>query len=311
MKRSRKYLSLREMLHQPMLGATICLFCVCMFCQIGSAGEDFVVSQDSVSIVHPGAVIKDAPPDDWTHLVLKSCPIASAGDTDGLSNLDRSLSSSFRTVTLAKVDQRVVDGKREFQLNRVGVGICMPIEGMGDTVISPDTQKELGAGLGFLARTVLSKIYTELAKVHYVCRSDTSAVYDSPVIIRYEGKNREMVIRYALIVNQENGKLITMAWLIEVDSRGKYTDVAGDVQWLPENQILRCDLYVDGNEYTLGIPSKRAFACVGIPPGKVKFGLPKNLTAIACSPKLSEADAETLVSSLRRVIAFHEKKQAN
>ena len=295
-----------------MLGVSICLFCVFLFCQIGVTAEDFVVSHDAVSIVYPGTVVKDGPPGDWSHLVLKSCPIASAGDTDGLSKLDRSLSSNFRTVTLAKVDERVVDGKRQFQLNRVGVGICVPIEGKGDTVISPDTQKQLGAGLGFLARTVLSKIYSELGKVHYVCRSDTSVVYDSPVIIRHKGKNREMVIRYALIVNQDSGKLVTMAWLIEVDERGRYTDVVGDVQWLPENQILRCDLYVDGNEYTLGIPSKRAFGCVGIPPGKVKFGLPKNLTAIACSPALNEADAETLVSSLRRVIAFYQKKnQAN
>ena len=300
------------MLHQCLLALSIGLFCAFLFSRFGFGSEEFVVSHDSVAIIHPGAVVEDAPPDDWTDLVIKSVPVVTAGDTDGLSNLYRSLSSMFRTVTLVKIDERVVDGKREYQLNRLAVGICVPVEGKGDTVISPDTQKELGADLGFLERTVLSKIYAELSKVHYVCRSDTAVVYDSPVIIRYKGKNREMVIRYALIVNQQTGRLVTMGWLIEVDDRGKYRDVVSDVQWLPENQILRCDLYVDGNEYTLGIPSKRAFACVNIPPGKVKFGLPENLKTLACAPALNEADAEMLVSSLRRVIAFHaQKNQAN
>jgi hypothetical protein len=272
--------------------------------------EEYVLTHDLVAKAEPGVVIDDKAPGDWTDLVIKSCPRATKGDLSSMSRTDKSLSSAFRTVTLAKVEERVIDGQRAFQLSRVGLGLCVPVENKGDVLVTPDTCNELGADLGFLGRTVLGKIYSEFEKVHYVCRSDTAAIYDSPVVMRYKEKNREMVIRYAMVVNQENGRLDTMAWLIETDGNNKYKQLVGSVQWLPNNLVTHCDLYVDANEYTFGIPSSRAFAVVATPQGRVRFRTPEHLKEVCLKAEYNQEDAELMVSSLRKIVNYYDKKSA-
>lgn len=264
--------------------------------------EHFNVSHDTVTLVRPGTRVGDTVPRGWSHLVLKSNPNVTKGDVKDVSNSDKKMSSMVRTVSLANVFKRRIGSKDVFQLREVALGLCLNIKGV-DTVASPDTQSKLGGGLGFIQRTVFSTIYKEQKRVHYVARSDYSVIYDAPMIIRVAGKNSEHVCRYAIMVDPASGKLTSTVWLIETDSRKNYKRVLGKVNVMPQSNNYKCDLYVDSNQYTFGIPSKLAYACVSIAPGEKSIDIPDSVSTIAAKANISSNEAAKLVAALRKEVA--------
>jgi hypothetical protein len=262
--------------------------------------EEFDVERTVVPLLNPGTIVNDKAPDEWTHLILKSNPAVTQGDISDVSQNDKNLSSLVRTASVANVVKRQLGEQTVFQLSHVAIGLCVNIDG-NDTVVSPDTQKKLGAGLGFIARTVLGKIYEEQSRVELVARSDYAAIYDAPIILRWEGKNREEVLRYAILVDPKTGDLKTFVWMIEYND-GKYMGFKGKVQLLSENCVMKCDLHVDSSEYTFGIPSKVAYACASIPVGKVEFPMPASLEEPAGLQELTSDAAASLVKGLRKML---------
>lgn len=273
-----------------------------------SGQEQFDSTPLSISRIPPGTVVNKESPESWSHLIIKSFPCADRGDHKSISNTDRKLSTLFKTVTLANVEKRNVFGKEVFHLTNIAVGVAVPIGSKGDTIVSPKTQKKEGAKLGWLAGIVLSRVYTELEKIKYVGRSDTAAIYDTPLILHFQSKNQEMKVRYAVIVNETTGSLSTLLWLLERDSKGEFCKVAGKVQYLPENFLTNCHLYVDASKYTLGIPSNTAFACESIPKGKAEFEFPNDLKEICGKPTLTNDESEKIVSSLRMIATHFDRK---
>ena len=290
-------------------GFSIALLCV-SGPRCAAQSEIFDVSHDQVSLIRPGTKVSDGVPKGWTHLVLKSKPDVTRGDVSRISKTDKKMSSMVRTATLANVVKRRVGDRDVYQLSQVSLGLCLKIRGV-DTVASPDTQSKLGGGLGFIARTVFSTIYSEQKKVHYVCRSDYSVIYDAPMIIRHNGKNDEHVCRYAILVNPDTGHLNSLVWLIQTNRSGRYETVSGKAQSLAKSHIYKCDLHVDANEYTFGLPSKRAFACVAIPEGDKSFKIPREIRSLASKQKLTSADSRELVSGLRKELAALERSADN
>jgi hypothetical protein len=256
-----------------------------------------------VEMIPPGTVIGESPPPGWTHLILKTHPHPGAGDLGRLNETTTELASFLFTAFLAEVKPQVVDGVRHYRLGRVAVGVGTRINGR-ETIISPDTQNELGADLGILARTVLSKWYEGALKDHLVARSATMGLVDTPVTMLREGKHRPVVLRYALLVDEHTGRLDTLLWLIDCDDQGGYHGPSSPIEWLPPNKVEDCILHVDGNEFNLlGVPSDIAFAMYRLPRGRKEIDFPSPLSAVAGRVHLSPDQARMLEAGLRALLA--------
>jgi hypothetical protein len=134
-------------------------------------------------------------------------------------------------------------------------------------------------------------------------RSDACAIYDTPIVIRIGETNRSLVLRYALLVDPQSGELETLDWLIDVDDRGRYLALLGNMQWLAPSKVMVCDLYVDKSEYTLGIPSDNAFACLKIPQGRLQFAITdKPRAALLIKPTWARSEGPPVEASLRDIL---------
>ena len=185
---------------------------------------------------------------------------------------------------LADVQGERVGTQVQYRLARLAVGVGTTIGG-NDTICSPETRKRLGANLGLMERVVLDKAQEKLPDTQLVAYSKTMAVVDSPALMLRGGRHRQVVLRYALLVDPATGRLETFLWLIDQDESGNYAAApAGEIEWLPPSKLEDCILNVDAREFNaLGMPTETAFAITNIPQGKKKLAFPETLKATAAS----------------------------
>jgi hypothetical protein len=169
-------------------------------------------------------------------------------------------------------------------------------------ILSPERQRALGADLGFLERAVLSRAHEKLRDVQVVARSDTLTLIDAPNWLQRDGKHVSVILRYAVLVDPDTGKLDTLLWVIDRDEQGGYRGAAGPMEWLPPNKQEDCVLHVDAKEFSLGVPSERAFALNRIPQGRKQVALPDSLKVLAGRMRLSQDMAAQLEQGLREVL---------
>ena len=84
----------------------------------------------------------------------------------------------------------------------------------------------------------------------------------------HKGKHREMIIRYLVWASEKTGRVSTFIWLLDRGSRRReLVVVRNTLQLLRPN--LREDrvMNVKKEHFTLGIPSKEAFALIQVPQG--------------------------------------------
>ena len=107
-----------------------------------------------VPFIPAGTVIADRAPAGWTHLIDKSRPKMHYGDVDRVPKPVQALSGMFFTSLLARVSPP--DGREHagYWLDQVAIGMGTKI-GNNDTIITPETQSQLGARLGLLPRIAL------------------------------------------------------------------------------------------------------------------------------------------------------------
>ena len=263
-----------------------------------------------IGLIAPGTVIGNKPPRGWTNIVIKSFPKVGAGDIKKVAANDVKMAGILSTAFLANIKgDRGADGQVRYRLSQAAVGLGATIGGR-DVIVSPETQSKLGADFGFLARLVLSGMYKAQKTGVIVARSNTMGLVDTPCLLRYQGVNRNMTLRYALLVSPKSGRLDTLMWLIDLDNQGAYRGVASSVQWLAANKVAKVPLYVDAEEYTLGIPSDRAFAAVRIPQGQKQITIGRDVAAVLGKQKLTLADAKNAETWLWGMLrkAAEEKK---
>ena len=112
----------------------------------------------------PGTVIDAAPPEGWSHLVLKGCSRAAAGDLKDVPQKHLAISSRFGTAFLADV-QQAPDGR--YHLAKVGFGVTTAIDDR-DVVITPKTHRKLGAGLTMMERFTLDGFYERQMRIRVI-----------------------------------------------------------------------------------------------------------------------------------------------
>jgi hypothetical protein len=272
-------------------------------CSDGKFDPIYDVTLRRLAQIPPGTVIDKEAPKGWSDLIIKSYSRPGAGDVSELSSIADNLTRLLFTAIIADVqsDKHGNDARR-YRLAKVAVGVGTRI-GRKDTIISPDTQNQLGADLGLLARVVLRKTQERLADIAVVVRSPTFVVFDSPIFMFLAGKHKPIVLRYAVLVEERTGRLNTLVWALGREEDGKYTEPIGAIQWLPPNLTGDCILHVDGNEFSLGQPTERAFAIVSPPRGQKEITIGDDLKPLISRTRFSSATAAELETKLRQELS--------
>jgi hypothetical protein len=263
-----------------------------------AAAAEIDVTPRRVALIPPGTVIPDRAPKDWTHLIIKSHPRIGPESIGQVSASTARLAGLLFTAVLADVQAgRGAEGGVQFVLSNIAVGVGTRVNGR-DLILSSDTQEKLGANLGFLEGSVLAAGERQLQQMRSVARSRTMAIVDAPGILLRDGRHRQVVLRYALLVDPKSGRLDTLLWLLEPGGRGPHLEPLSLMQWLPPDKIEDCVLHVDSNEFILGIPTSTAFAMAQIPQGRLAIAFPRELKATAAEAQFTPASAESLQRTL-------------
>jgi hypothetical protein len=259
------------------------------------------VTQRRLDQIPAGTVIGKTPPKGWTNLLIKSHPHPGAGDTKQLSATADRLSRLLFTAIVADVKAENVDGGQRYRLAKVAVGLGTRI-GDRDVIITPETQRRLGADLGLLARVVLRTAQDKLADIVVVARSDTLMIFDAPGLLARDGRHEPVVLRYAVLVEERTGQLDTLLWVLNREPSGGYGGPAGAIQWLPPNKMEDCVLHVDAGEFSLGQPTEKAFAMMSAPKGRQEIAVRDDLRPLVVRRRFTPAKAAELEGKLREAL---------
>ncbi|HEY7315009.1 MAG TPA: hypothetical protein VH643_37030 [Gemmataceae bacterium] len=271
-------------------------------CSEGKSGSAYDVTVRHLEQIPPGTVLGKEAPNGWSNLIIKSYSRPGAGDMKQLSPTADRLAHMLFTAVLADVKpDKPGGGGKGYKLAKVAVGLGVHV-GDEDTVVTPDTQKKLGANLGLLARVVLRTAQEKLADIAVVARSNTLMVFDSPGLLVVEDKHKPIVLRYALLVEERTGRLNTLVWALGREEGGKYSDPIGAIQWLPPNLTDDCILHVDSSEFSLGQPTEKAFAMTTPPKGRKEIKIGDDLKPLASRPRFSTETAAELEGKLREAL---------
>jgi hypothetical protein len=269
---------------------------------LGQPGRATVATAVKLEQIRPGTVIDRQAPTGWTHLVLKSHPRLPDEQKKKVNEMTARLAVMVFTTITADVEPEVVQGVKQFRLARLGFGVGTTVRGK-DTILTPATESQYGADLGFLGRRVLGEVCAKQQEMRLIASSATAAIVDTPLFMPRGAVHRKVILRYLFLVDPRTGRLDTLVWRIDLDARGNYEAATGAVEWLPPQLMVDAAMEVDVNEFHLGIPSERAFAVTSMPPGQQQFAIPPAVQAIAGQPRLTADQARLLDATFRDLIA--------
>jgi hypothetical protein len=223
------------------------------------------------------------------------------GDVNQVPAPVRKLSGMFFTALIARV--RPGDGQDEtsYRLDKVAIAMGTRV-GENDVVITPATQKRLGANLGLLARIALERGYERFQGVTVAARTSTMEVIDGPAMMVRGGKHRPVVLRYAILVDPRTGQLTTLMWAIAQDDRGTYQGVISDCEWLPPNQVEVRLLHVDASEFSFGLITENAMAIMQLCKGQAQVDFSPELKRLAGAARFRLEAPRDLEERLREAL---------
>ncbi len=272
------------------------------------APAPYDVNVGPVELLPPGTVVGDTAPDGWTHLIIKSRPRIASGAVERLGPTQIRYGTFLFMTTVARVVSKRSHLRTRYTLDAIAIGLGTTVDGK-DMVLSPKTQKDLGANLGFIFRVILLGAYKkQQEEVHLVARSPTFAVLDTPALMLRRGRHEDVTLRYTLLVDGATGRLDTLVWLID---RADPDDILpGPLEWLPPNKQEQAPLHVDGNEITpIFGPGPRAYAVERIPQGDQSLSIPETLKSLAGQEHFSTDEAVQLHEGLRRLLRTAAKER--
>ncbi len=245
--------------------------------------------------IKPGTQVADRAPQGWTHLIFRSQPRVAEEHAAEVSAMVHHMTGLLFTAMLARVEGPTPGTARGgFRLAEVAVGTGTKVNGR-HTVLSSDTQAELGANLSLFDRPVLAGGEEELSAMQCVARSPTMMLIDAPSFMLDQGMHRQVVVRYAVLVDARTGRLETLVWALAADRK----DGAGllrPVEWLAPDTVQECPLSVKPEEFLLGVPvAKKSFAMMGLPHGRKRIEPGAEIERLlARRPPLREEDAREM-----------------
>jgi hypothetical protein len=286
-------------------------------------GAEALVTPRPVAVIPPGTAIADRPPEGWSHLIVKSQPRVGAAGADKVAAVTIEMAGLLFTAILADAQMNSLSGGagqshfrgvgREnrdspqerlpapYFLSNVAIGLGTRVQGR-DVIVSSDTQERLGAKLGFIARSVLAGAEKRLARMQCVARSRTMAIIDAPGVLLVDGQHQLVVLRYAILVHPQTGRLDALDWSLRTDESGQYLGMVGAAHRLPASKLDDCVMHVDPGEFTFGVPSEKAFAMERMPQGQPLPPFEGRLKALAAAPQMTPSGVAELETALRKIL---------
>ena len=211
-----------------------------------------------------GTVVGKTAPKNWTNLLLVATPTLTEQDVRDAPKMATHYARMFKFILLANVVATREGAKTAYWLQRIARGFAIDLNGQ-DTVI--DGKNTLGADLGLFGRRVLAENEAILDKdVYQIARTGTMLVFDAESTMLSGSSHRKMIMRHAVLVDPDTGRVFTLVWLLSKTPSG-YAFAESNLQLLPPSMQEARLLHVLKDRFTLGIPSPDAFALVRIPQG--------------------------------------------
>jgi hypothetical protein len=261
-------------------------------------------SQPRLVQLTAGTRVGDAPPEGWSHLVIKSIPRLASGDLQDLPQMAHNTATMFHSVLLADVQPLGLD--KQFILSRVGLGICVPArDGRDDdVVVASDRVQALGMKLSTVEQIVLDAAEAELAESRIIAFTSSFALLRAPATMVVAGKHEKVDLYYAFCVDPTTGRLRVGAWsmwpsgvkkqppppfVIDVASKTKY-DCAIDVQ---AKRVLGL------------VPYSYSFAMRKLPPGlpiPIKGNKPLGEKIVTMTKHPSDVNSDEFERMVRKIL---------
>jgi hypothetical protein len=199
---------------------------------------------------------------------------------------------------LAEVCQNQ-DPSPTFRLQRVGLGLCVPVDGV-DTVVCDSVASASRDSLGLVGRRVLPVAEEELRKARLIARTPTCAVVAAPTTLRVDEAHQKTTLVYVLLVDPLSGRLQTLIWAIDCEPGRK--SAPETVTLLPPDLVFRCGLDVCAERILGTIPVKWSFAMRALPPG-LRLKNSDGLRPWTTDPRKIEDRPSAFEAEIRRFLA--------
>lgn len=253
---------------QTSLTAVVALLCLAV---PTLAADGDTPERQPLTVIEAGTPVEDPGRDRWNRIVLLATPRFSSGDTDAVSKSIRQTVSGFTWTVLATVRPVGADAGREpdrrkHELVEVGVGYAMPVDGQL-TVVAPDHLPK-GVALDFLGRKILGAQQKSLADVEAVGTHPEAVVFDAPTLMLRDQDHEQLVVRHLVRLDPRSGRCATCTWLIDADADDDPQPLDDPPRLVAEGTREERAIHVDGSRFTLGFPTKQAFAVESLPPGR-------------------------------------------
>lgn len=258
----------------------------------------------SIVRIDAGTVLNAPNPTRWNRVILLAKPRIASGDIGQLSESIRQAASMFVLSIAATVDQDPLVQESKYRLAEVGMGYSLTINNQ-QTVVHSDNYQAYGAQLSFFQRQMLAENERQLGTIKAIARGNSLLMFDVPALMLVKDKHVDFTIRHLIWIDTKTGKLATMVWLLQADRAKQLSVVSTEaIRWMESSTVEDRAIHVDGAEFTLGIPSKRAFALEQMPPGRPIAWVPG-------ASSLAAQEAYTLESIQALLRALNEANRAS
>jgi hypothetical protein len=260
----------------------------------GESKATIDLKQRRLAVIPVGTVIEKTAPEGWSHLVLIAVPTLTEEDERDSKRpkMATRYAQMFKFTVLANVVRQTEAGKPPFYLEKVARGFATDLNGKETIISSENTMK---ARMGLFGKTILEENEKCLDNdVKQVVRTPTMLMFDAKAVMLRDGDHQTMIIRHAIVVDPNTGKLYTLVWLLGDD----YQPAEAALQLLPNNMWEKRLLSIKRDKFTAGIPSRDAFGLRLIPQGKAVPYTPQ-LKAVATVKDFEETQVPNIENTLR------------
>jgi hypothetical protein len=249
-----------------------------------------------------GATTPRPPSDSGEHqILLVAQPRLAAGDLKSVPRSVFHYASRLHPALVASIRHQKNSPSAPFRLSEVAVGFTIPKEGR-NIVITSATQLALGADFDLISRQILAQNEKQLAEIVQVARNQECVIFDIPARVLRTGEHRLVAIRHLAQLNQDDGNIDTLVWLLENGPDEVSRMIEGSFEWLPSDYREDRRLHVDRDKFFFGIPTPEAFALMDIPRGQT-IPCPPALRRLAASSRFSATSFDRLSKEIQELLA--------
>ena len=252
----------------------------------------------------PGTRVGSTPPAGWSQIILKTRPNVSSGDVEGVDAATMTAISKFCTTVVGRSEPDP-ENPGKFRMGGYAAGLGARV-GDDDVIITSKTAAEHGVELSTFEGIVFGKREEEqLAQFVSPAATRTMVVVDLPAFVLRGEDHVKAVIRYAALVDPQDGRIETLSWVLDYKA-DRYAFAGNSLIHLEPNQTMNWELHVDTDKYSFGLPTAEAFAATTLPRG-ASLTAPESLKAPAAEMRYTREDAEGLEKQLRQLLTGEKK----